>query len=74
MSALGWVLADDDRASRLLALTGLTPEALREGLGDPATLAAVLDFICGHEPDLVLAAHELGVEPRALVQAREALA
>ena len=74
MSALGWVLADDDRASRLLALTGLTPEALREGLGDPATLAAVLDFICGHEPDLVLAAHELGVEPQALLRAREALA
>ena len=68
------MLADDDRASRLLALTGLTPEALREGLGDPATLAAVLDFICGHEPDLVLAAHELGVEPHALVRAREALA
>jgi hypothetical protein len=68
------VLADDDRAARLLALTGLTPEALRVGLRDPAVLGAVLDFVAGHEPDLVLAAHELGVEPAELVRARERLA
>ncbi|MCA1660653.1 MAG: DUF3572 domain-containing protein [Novosphingobium sp.] len=74
LSALGWVLADDDRAARLLALTGLTPADLRAGLGDPAVLGAVLDFIAGHEPDLVLAAHELGVEPLALVRARDRLA
>jgi hypothetical protein len=68
------VLADDDRASRLLALTGLTPDDLRAGLSDPAVLGAVLDFIAGHEPDLILAAHELGVEPQDLVRAREQLA
>ena len=73
LSALGWVLADEDRASRLLALTGLTPEALREGLGDPVVLGAVLEFLCGHEADLVAAAHELGVEPQALAAARHAL-
>jgi hypothetical protein len=74
LSALGWVLADDDRAARLLALTGLTPDNLRAGLTDPAVLGAVLDFIAGHEPDLILAAHELGVEPQDLVSARERLA
>ena len=73
LSALGWVLADEDRAGRLLALTGLTPEALREGLGDPAVLGAVLEFLCGHEADLIAAAHELGVEPQALASARQAL-
>ena len=73
LSALGWVLTDEDRAGRLLALTGLTPEALRGGLGDPAVLGAVLDFLCGHEPDLVAAAHELGVEPQTLAAARGAL-
>jgi hypothetical protein len=74
LSALGWVLADEDRAGRLLALTGLTPDALRRGLGDPAVLGAVLDFLCGHEADLILAAHELGVEPQTLAAAREKLA
>lgn len=73
LSALGWVLGDGDRASRLLALTGLTPETLREGLGDPALLGAVLDFLCAHEPDLVAAADALGVTPQDLAGARERL-
>jgi adenine/guanine phosphoribosyltransferase-like PRPP-binding protein len=74
LSALGWLLADESRADRLLSLTGLTPEALREGLGDPATLTAVLDFLCAHEPDLVAAADALGVPPGTIVSAREVLA
>ena len=67
------MLADEDRAGRLLALTGLTSDALRNGLSDPAVLGAVLDFLCGHEPDLDAAAHELGVEPQTLAAARERL-
>lgn len=54
-------------------LTGLTPGALREGLGERPVLAAVLEFLCAHEPDLVGAAEALGVEPQALVAARESL-
>jgi hypothetical protein len=67
------VLVDDARAARLLALTGLTPDDLRGRLGDPAVLGAVLDFLAGHEADLVAAAVALGVEPQALVEAREGL-
>lgn len=74
LNALGWVLSDGDRAQRLLGLTGLTPDALRGGLGDPAVLGAVLDFLASHEPDLVAAADALGVEPRALVDAAGRLA
>ena len=42
LHALGWTLGDDARAERFLALTGLTPEDLRERLDEPATLAAAL--------------------------------
>ncbi len=73
LAALGWLLADEDRAGRLLALTGLTPEALRAGLGEGAVLGAVLDFLCAHEPDLLAAADALGVAPQALAGARERL-
>ncbi len=73
MQALVWVLAEDDRAQRLLALTGLTPDALRAGIGDISLLGAVLDFLCSHEPDLVAAADSLGVAPRDLADARERL-
>ena len=73
LGALGWVLGDAPRAERLLALTGLTVDDLRSGLGDPAVLGAVLDFLAAHEPDLVAAAEELGVKPAELMSARERL-
>lgn len=74
LAALGWLLEDGARADRLLSLTGLTPEALRDGLGDRAVLAAVLDFLAGHEPDLTAAAAALGVSPQQLAGAAQRLA
>jgi len=73
LGALGWLLQSESRAERLLALTGLTPEALRAGLGDPAVLGAVLDFLAAHEPDLVDAADHLGVAPEVLAHAADRL-
>ena len=70
---LGWVLGDDDRAHRLLALTGLEAADLRAGLGDPAVLGSVLEFLSNHEPDLVACADALGVEPQAIVAAKQEL-
>ncbi|WP_296679490.1 DUF3572 domain-containing protein [Novosphingobium sp.] len=73
LGALSWVLADESRAERLLALTGMTPDDLRSGLGDPSVLGAVLDFLASHERDLVDAADGLGVAPGVLMAARERL-
>jgi hypothetical protein len=77
LAALGWVLAEGGRADRFLALTGLTPDSLRAGLGSGeagqrAVLAGVLDFLCAYEPDLVAAAR-LDVPPQVLAAAREKL-
>ena len=68
------MLGDGPRAERLLSLTGLTAGELRAGLGDPAMLGAVLEFLCAHEPDLVAAAQALNVTPAQLAAARESLA
>lgn len=73
LSALGWILSDPERAERLLTLTGLTPQVLRDGLGTRAVQAAVLEFLANHEPDLVLAADALNVMPQDLVAAYEGL-
>ena len=73
LNALGWVLSDGPRAERLLTLTGLTPDILRERLTDRAVLAAVLEFLANHEPDLLLAADALDVEPATLLAAKEKL-
>ena len=73
LAALSWTLGEPARADRLLALTGLGPEELRASLAEPATLAAILRFLEGHEPDLVACAETLGVAPTALVAARRRL-
>lgn len=73
LAALAWILEDGERAQRLLALTGLEPETLRHALGESSTLAAVLEFLCNHEPDLLRAAEALAVTPEELVAAMEHL-
>ncbi len=70
LGALGWILSDADRASRMLALTGLTPDILRNDISEKATLAAILSFLEAHEPDLIAAADHIGAKPEALVRAR----
>lgn len=73
LEALGWILADGDRAERMLNLTGLTPDILRNVVTETATQAAILGFLEAHEPDLVAAADHIGVRPEALVRARQEL-
>ena len=73
LSALGWALAEEGRAQRLLALTGLTPDDLRSRLTDSTLLAAVLSFLEAHEPDLLGCAEALGIKPERLVAARHSL-
>jgi adenine/guanine phosphoribosyltransferase-like PRPP-binding protein len=73
LGALGWTLAEEARAQRLLALTGLSPDELRSRLGDRSALAAVIQFLEAHEPDLVACAEALGRTPAQLVEARRRL-
>lgn len=70
LRALGWILSDEARASRLLALTGMEVDDLRSRLGEPALLAAVLQFLEQHQPDLLGCAEAIGEDPARLIQAR----
>ena len=70
LQALVWTLGEQDRAERLLAVTGLDPDDLRARAGEPAVLSAVLGFLENYEPDLIACAESLGVRPEALVRAR----
>jgi hypothetical protein len=73
LRALAWTLEDASRARRLLDLTGLTPDALRAGANDAGVLGAVLDFLAGHEPDLIACAAAIGLGPADLIRARDGL-
>jgi len=71
--ALGWVLEDQGRAERLLALTGLDPRELRSGLEYPVMLASLLGFLANHEPDLIGCAEAIGIDPAKLAAAAHEL-
>lgn len=78
LSALGWVLSDEDRADRLIALTGITPDELRHrlGAGEDArreVLVAMMDYLMSYEPDLLACADALSITPEVLVEAHGAL-
>jgi hypothetical protein len=73
LQALVWTLQDDRRAQRLLALTGLDADTLRLHIHQPSTQRAVIDFLEGHEADLIACAAALEVSPPKLLAAREAL-
>ena len=71
LQVIGWIVADQDRADRMLALTGLDAPALRASLSDRGTLTALMDFAINHEPDLLACAEAIGVSPARIVAARE---
>lgn len=70
-SALAWILSDDARASRFLALTGIEADDLRARVADPELHEAVFAFLEGHEPDLIECAVALMVKPEQLVRRPE---
>ena len=73
LGALAWICADDDRAARLLALTGLGPDDLRTRATDPEILVAIGHFLGDHEPDLVSGAEALDCPPGAIPAAARTL-
>ena len=73
LEAFVWALADENRAERLLSLTGLTPEGLRASINERGTQAAILSFLEAYEPDLIACAESIGVRPTSLVNARQEL-
>ncbi|WP_294318618.1 DUF3572 domain-containing protein [uncultured Sphingomonas sp.] len=73
LNALVWVIGDDTRRDRFLALTGIDPVELRARAGDPGFLAQLLGHLESYEPDLIACAEALAVAPTALVRARAEL-
>ena len=73
LRALVWTLAEPERATRLLDVTGLTPSDLRTRAADPAVLSATLGFLENYEPDLLACADGLDIAPAALAAARREL-
>ena len=73
LNVLAMTLSDERRASRFLALTGLSPDGIRAGLGNRSMLAACIAFLEAHEPDLISVSGALGLDPAAIAALRPEL-
>lgn len=74
IGALTFLAEDPARLSRFLSLSGMAPEELSRTAGEPATLAAVLEYLLGDESLLLVFAANAGVPPESLTTARDLLA
>lgn len=69
LKAITFILADDVLRDRFLALSGLSPEEIRASIQRPDFLASVLEFLIGHEPDLLAFAEATEEKPTNIVAA-----
>lgn len=69
LMVIGWIVADARRAERFLTLTGLDPDQLRLRIGENEVQRAGLEFLLGHEPDLLACADAIGERPATIAAA-----
>jgi hypothetical protein len=66
---LAFLAEDPARLSRFLAVTGLTPDQIREQVEAPRFLAAVLEHLVGDESLLLVFAANASVAPETVTPA-----
>ena len=74
VSALSFIAQDPESIGLFMDQAGLDPQDLRAASATPGFLAAVLEFLCAQEPQLMAFAANAGVTPEAVDMARKVLA
>jgi len=73
LQAVALIVADEDLLPRFLGVTGCGLDALRERVGDPDFLGAVLDFVLESDDTVQMLAESAGISPESLLLARSKL-
>jgi hypothetical protein len=74
LQVLAFVLADPKQISRFLALTGSTPQDLREVASSRELQIATLDYLLSDETLLLNYCKEAGIDPARIAPAHALLA
>jgi hypothetical protein len=74
IQALGYLAREPEHLARLLALSGLDPQTIRDAASDPRFLAGILEYLAADEALLVAFASEADIPPTRVVMARDILA
>jgi hypothetical protein len=73
VQALTYLGNDPERLARFLALSGLTPQSLRDAAREPGFLRGVLEHIASDERLLIDFAAEIDVPPVTIDHARRVM-
>lgn len=73
IQAVAFLAGQEDHFLRFVALTGTSVDAVRESLGDPAVLGAVLDFVLADEALLLAFCASVSIAPDRPGRARRLL-
>ena len=73
LEALAWIASTDDLLDVFLGASGMAIGELRQGAGNPETLAAVLDFLCMDDAWIRAFGDAYGLAYDAPLRARSAL-
>lgn len=63
ISGLQYIAGDEEQISRFIALTGITPDEMREAAESKSFMIAVLEFFMGDEPTLLAFAASQNIDP-----------
>lgn len=74
LQVLAFLLADSAQSSRFLALTGITPDDLRQAAGSPELQSAAFEYILSDEGLLLTFCQNAGVDPAVMGPAHQLLA
>jgi hypothetical protein len=69
ISALSFIVSEDDLRDRFMALSGIDSTLMRDSITDLAFMVSVLDFLIGHEPDLMAFSTAHDIAPEHIVKA-----
>ncbi len=73
IQAFAFLAEEPERLGRFLSLTGLGPQDLRAGLGQPEMLAAVVGYLRGDESLLLVFSAAAGIAPEQMIEAERLL-
>ncbi|WP_112664156.1 DUF3572 domain-containing protein [Microvirga flavescens] len=73
VNAFARIVADEERLTRFLAISGLQPDSIRAAANAPGFFAAILDYVASDEALLLALAEELAVKPERIVEAHQIL-
>jgi hypothetical protein len=73
LQALAWLIGNDDLRDVFMGATGAAPDDLRDRVGDPAFLAAVLSFLTNDDAWVIAFCDGVGLAYDQPLRARHAL-